>query len=63
MQLDRLSDPYLKTARAKVHLDELREELEDFSKSKPHRVHRQRDTKNQRYIFGSILNPFPNLYL
>ena len=37
MPLERMSDPYLKTARAKVHLDALREELGDFSKSKPHR--------------------------
>jgi hypothetical protein len=59
MPLERMSDPYLKTARAKVHLDALREELGDFSKSKPHRVHRQRDTKNQRYIIRLEIKPVP----
>ena len=59
MPLERMSDPYLKTARAKVHFDALREELGDFSKSKPHRVHRQRDTKNQRYIIRLEIKPVP----
>jgi hypothetical protein len=44
-----LADPYLKTKRAKEHLDALRHELESFRDSKSHRVSRERDIKNKRY--------------
>ena len=42
-----LADPYLKTARAKEHLDALRQELSIFNESKPCRFHAQDDLKNQ----------------
>jgi hypothetical protein len=45
-----LADPYLKTARAKEHLENLREELEIFYKSKPCRFTRQDDLENERHI-------------
>jgi len=45
-----LSDPYLKTIRAKVHLDDLRNQLEIFYKSKPYAlVPLEDDIENQRY--------------
>ena len=43
-----LADAYLKTARAKKHLDSLREELRIFAESKPHRFSTERDIENQR---------------
>jgi hypothetical protein len=45
-----LADAYLKTARAKKHLDSLGEELRIFAESKPHRFSTERDVENQRYI-------------
>jgi hypothetical protein len=44
-----LADAYLKTARAKKHLDSLGEELKIFAESKPHHFSVERDFKNQRY--------------
>ena len=43
-----LSDPYLKTARAKEHLDALRQELNSFHESKPCQFVSQDDVKYQR---------------
>jgi hypothetical protein len=45
-----LTDPYLKTSRAKEHLENLRKELEIFYESKPYRFVRQDDVENQRHI-------------
>ncbi len=45
-----LADPYLKTTRAKEHLESLRRELEGFYESKPYRFVREDDTEKQRHI-------------
>jgi hypothetical protein len=44
-----LVDPYLKTTRAKVHLDALRNAVDLFRKSKPCAVFRKEDVKRGRY--------------
>jgi hypothetical protein len=44
-----LADPFLKTARAKEHLDSLKAQLVLFRDSKPHRFSTERDIDNQRY--------------
>lgn len=45
-----LADPYLKTSRAKEHLESLRQELQVFYESKPCRFFREDDFENQRHI-------------
>ena len=57
-----LTDPYLKTTRAKKHLDSLREELRIFAESKPHRFSTERDIKNQRYIVRLKLGQPPDSF-
>ncbi len=42
-----LADPYLKTTRAKEHLEALREQLDAFSKSKPYSIVREDDIEHQ----------------
>ena len=44
-----LVDPYLKTARAKIHLDALRDSLDLFRKSEPIAVFRKDNRKSGRY--------------
>ena len=44
-----LADAYLKTARAKYHLDSLRDELAVFYDSEPYRFLRQDDAERQRH--------------
>ena len=44
-----LVDSYLKTTRAKVHLDALRNEIDLFRKSKPCSVFRKDNVKRGRY--------------
>src|ERR1035438_7027168 len=44
-----LVEPYLKTTRAKVHLDALRNSLDLFRKSKPVTVFRNENLKSGRY--------------
>ena len=45
-----MADPYLKTARAKEHLEDLRGRLIAFEKSKPCTFSRQDDPENRRHI-------------
>jgi hypothetical protein len=45
-----LADPYLKTSRAKEHLESLRKELQTFYDSKPYELTTQEDTHNQMYL-------------
>ena len=59
-----LADAYLKTARAKEHLDSLREELEIYYESKPCKFKEQTDIRNQRYrIRIHIVDPPDRLSL
>lgn len=44
-----MSDPYLKTTRAKEHLDSLRNELDGFCKSRPYSFVGEDDTEHGRY--------------
>ena len=44
-----LSDAYLKTTRAKKHLDDLLKELAAFHESKPYEFQEKLDFENQRY--------------
>src|ERR1039458_6707399 len=44
-----LVDPYLKTERAKEHLDSLRNELDAFRKSKPYSITFEDDVEHDRY--------------
>jgi hypothetical protein len=44
-----LVDPYLKTTRAKVHLEELREELSIFKYSKPYSISTEDDVERDRF--------------
>lgn len=45
-----LTDPYLKTSRAKEHLGNLRQELQAFYESKPCRFSREDDFEKQQHI-------------
>jgi hypothetical protein len=44
-----LADPYLKTTRAKQHVDSLRNELDAFYKSKPYSIVGEDDVEYGRY--------------
>jgi len=56
-----LADPYLKTVRAKVHLDDLRKQLDIFHKSKPYAlVPLEDDIENQRYRVRVQINDIPD---
>ncbi len=44
-----LADPYLKTERARQHLDALQSELETFKNTKPHRFKTERDIVAREY--------------
>jgi hypothetical protein len=54
-----LVDPYLKTSRAKVHLEALRERLEDFRKE-PCEFIREDDFENQSHIVRMKVRPIPD---
>jgi hypothetical protein len=55
-----LSDPYLKTVRAKEHLDELRERLKTFRESNPGSVSREEDVKNGLYVLRFEIKDIPD---
>ena len=54
-----LADPYLKTAQAKEHLDDLRERLRKFREDDPIRVVGEDDVKNQRHIVRLKVKDIP----
>jgi hypothetical protein len=54
-----LADPYLKTTRAKKHLDSLRNALDAFCKSRPYSVVGEDDVERDRYRFRMKLNDPP----
>jgi hypothetical protein len=53
-------DPYLKTARAKEHIDTLRNELQVLYDSKPYRFAREDDLKDAAHIIRFYVNPIPD---
>jgi hypothetical protein len=55
-----LTDPYLKTARAKEHLEELRERIRVFRESEPGSVTRQEDAENGLYILRFEIKNLPD---
>jgi hypothetical protein len=55
-----LVEPYLKTTRAKVHLDALRHSLDLFRKSKPITVFRKENRKSGRYEIRIKIADTPN---
>jgi hypothetical protein len=54
-----LADPYLKTARAKEHLDALAEGLREYHASNPCKFEGQADTINQLYRMRIVLKDPP----
>ena len=50
----------MKTDRAREHLDSLKTEIEVFKTSKSHRIARERDVKNQRYILRIRIADVPD---
>lgn len=57
-----LADPYLKTNRAKEHLDDLRERLRIFREDEPIRVTREDDVENQKYILRLKVKDVPEKF-
>jgi hypothetical protein len=55
-----LTEPYLKTTRAKMHLDALRQSLEAFRESKPITFYRKQDRKSGRYEIRIKARDTPN---
>src|SRR4051812_32768338 len=55
-----LSDPFLKTTRAKVHLDALKHELDAFRNSAPLKVYRNVDKKRGRYCIRIVTEDTPD---
>jgi len=55
-----LTDPYLKTARAKEHLEELRERLRLFRENEPISFKREDDTANQQHIMRIKIKVVPD---
>jgi hypothetical protein len=55
-----LTEPYLKTTRAKVHLDALRNSLDAFRKSKPITFRRKKNVKASRYEIKLKIQDTPN---
>lgn len=60
--MSNLSDPYLKTARAKEHLDDLRERLRVFREDKPITITREDDLQNQRHILRLKVKDIPDKF-
>jgi hypothetical protein len=59
-----LADPKLKTTRAKVHLEALRNELDAFYKSKPYTFVPEDDVERGRYCIRVEIGPIPdNIWL
>lgn len=54
-----LVDPYLKTSRAKTHLEDLRERVEEFGKE-PCEFIREDDVENQLHIVRMKVRPIPD---
>ena len=57
-----LTDPYLKTARAKEHLDSLWEQIAAFRGTRPHRFRVERDLANQCYRMHFRIQPVPDKF-
>src|SRR5215469_14996221 len=57
-----MTDPYLKTVRAKEHLDDLRKRLRAFRESEPIRVSREDDIQNQRHIIRLHVKNIPDVF-
>src|ERR1035437_4058705 len=55
-----LADPYLKTTRAKYHLDSLRDELSVFYNSKPYQFLRQDDIERQMHCLIFQVREIPD---
>jgi hypothetical protein len=55
-----MADPKLKAARAKVHLETLRKELDSFYESKPYSLIREDDLKHGRYRIQVKLEQIPD---
>jgi hypothetical protein len=55
-----LTEPYLKTTRAKEHLEELRKELASFRESGPCRFFFEDDLKRDRYRIKIEITDIPN---
>ncbi len=55
-----LTDPYLKTARAKEHLDELRERLRKFREDEPISFKREDDLTNQQHVVRIKIKGVPD---
>jgi hypothetical protein len=55
-----LADPYLKTSRAKEHLEALRKELKGFYESKPYQFIEKVDSEKGRYYVGIKINETPD---
>ncbi len=58
----KLADPYLKTARAKEHLDDLRERLRGFRENEPINLRREDDLENHRYIIRFEVKDIPEKF-
>ncbi len=56
-----LTEPYLKTVRAKVHLDALRNELNSFYQSKPYTLFPKENLKTGRYEVRIKMRDTPNM--
>jgi hypothetical protein len=52
-------DPYLKTTRAKKHIDDLQAELQSFYRSKPYQFTRVDDLVNSQHIIRFKVDPTP----
>lgn len=57
-----MAEPYLKTARAEEHLDDLRERFRKFREDQPIRITREDDLKNQRHIVRLHVKPIPDVF-
>lgn len=57
-----LADPCLKTARAKEHLDDLRERLHTFREDQPITVSREDDAESQKHIIRLKVKDIPEKF-
>jgi len=55
-----LTDAFLKTVRAREHLEALQEQLERFKETKPHRFHIERDIRADKYRIHVKLPNIPD---
>jgi hypothetical protein len=60
--MKRLADPYLKTVRAKEHLDDLRERLRIFREDNPITIRREDDLENHRYVLRFKVKDIPEKF-